>query len=45
MAKIKLIRILFNIRKDKSEYLHALKSLENDEFLVQVLKNDEIFTE
>jgi hypothetical protein len=45
MAKIKLIRILFKVRKDKSEYLNALKSLENDEFLSQVLVNDPIFTE
>jgi len=45
MAKIKLIRMLFQVRKDKSMYLNALKTLENDEFLSQVLINDNIFTE
>ena len=45
MAKIKLIRILFNVRKDKSEYVNALETLENDNFIIQVLQNDEIFRE
>lgn len=45
MAKIKLIRILSLVRKDKSMYLEALKTLEHDEYLNQVLQNDEIFAE
>lgn len=40
MAKIKLIRMLFLVRKDKSMFNKAIKSLENDEFLKQVLQND-----
>ena len=43
MAKIKLIRIFFMVRKDKSMYVEALKSLEHDENVNQVLHHDEIF--